>query len=295
MSLLAGCQGGMGGGDVLVKAWGKPLIMRRVFESRLAERAPECQQDPDQGCAELKKNLLGLMIEEALLLAYAEKKGVEVANGDLKDIERVFLEEYRGAGEVIQHMGIDLDRWRTAVQGQLQMHLLLDEVLKDVEVNDQDVEAYYRDHREFFVQPREVRVRQIVLDHGEEAAEILKRLKKGADFSYLAKQYSLGPEAATGGDLGFLRPSQMPLELEEVAFSLNAGEFSEVIPSAYGFHIVLVEDRREPRELSLSEVEEEIRRRLFNEKAQRAYEVWLRKKWDEAKVEILDSTLASMD
>jgi peptidyl-prolyl cis-trans isomerase C len=291
--LVTHCQGGAQGEDVLVRAWGKPLIMRATFRDRLAQEAPECQEKQDQACAELRRNLLDLMIREALLLKYSERRGMTVSESDLRDAQELFLEDYSGAEELPQRMGVDWQRWRGMLEGQLRIQLLLEEILQDVAVDDEQVAAYYRDHRELFVQPREVRVYRIVAAQNEDAVELLRRLKKGAEFSFLAKQYSLGPEAALGGDLGFLRPGQMPLELEEAAFSLEVGQVSEVIPSAYGFHILRVEERREPRELPLREVKEEIRNLLLHDKAQRRLETWLKEQRGQAKVKILDSALAT--
>ena len=55
-----------------------------------------------------------------------------------------------------------------------------------------------------------------------------------------------------------------------------------------------VEERREPTEQSFPEVKGEIRRRLLSGKVQTAYGEWLRKRWEEAQIEILDSTLTSI-
>jgi parvulin-like peptidyl-prolyl isomerase len=71
--------------------------------------------------------------------------------------------------------------------------------------------------------------------------------------------------------MGVLGPAQMPPELAEAAFSLEAGQTNEVVPSAYGFHMVGVEEQRAPRKIEFSETAAEIRRRPLGEKLQRSY------------------------
>ena len=57
---------------------------------------------------------------------------------------------------------------------------------------------------------RKVRARQIVVADGEEAIQILKRLKKGESFEKVAMEKSLGPEKVQGGDLGYFSQGEKP-------------------------------------------------------------------------------------
>lgn len=171
------------------------------------------------------------------------------------------------------------------------MSRLMEELAKGVKVTSREVVRYFRDHRELFVAPREVRIRQIVVARAEEALRIRNRLKKGEDFARLAQDHSLAPEGALGGDLGYLRPGQMPAELGDVVFSLKEGAVSDVIPSPYGFHIIRVEDHREPRELKFHEVRERIENRIYLQKLQGAYDRWLGEIWQEADIQVLDPAL----
>ncbi len=78
----------------------------------------------------------------------------------------------------------------------------------------------------------------------EERAEALrKRLENGEEFSSLAQEVSEGPNASTGGDLGWFGSGVLLPELEEAVLSLDEGVMSPVLRSAYGFHIFLVEEK----------------------------------------------------
>ena len=73
----------------------------------------------------------------------------------------------------------------------------------------------------------------------ERAQACLRKLRSGADFSELVREYSDEPGAAErGGDLGAFRRGQMVKRFSDAAFALKVGEISEVIETAYGFHVI---------------------------------------------------------
>jgi NIMA-interacting peptidyl-prolyl cis-trans isomerase 1 len=71
------------------------------------------------------------------------------------------------------------------------------------------------------------------------ATECLKKLRSGGDFSELVREYSDEPGAAErGGDLGVFKRAVMVKSFSDAAFALKVGEVSEILETAYGFHIV---------------------------------------------------------
>jgi parvulin-like peptidyl-prolyl isomerase len=96
-----------------------------------------------------------------------------------------------------------------------------------------------------------VHARHILVDTPEEAESILAQLQRGADFATLAKAYS--QDASTkesGGDLGFFpRGILMAPEVEEAAFGMEPGQFSDVVTSSLGYHILQVIERDPVRQL----------------------------------------------
>jgi peptidyl-prolyl cis-trans isomerase C len=86
----------------------------------------------------------------------------------------------------------------------------------------------------------QVHARQILLYNSEEADRVLAQLRSGTDFADLAAQY----DPSAGGDLGwFPKGYLLDPKLDEAAFSLQPGEFSEVIQTAAGYHILQVIER----------------------------------------------------
>jgi parvulin-like peptidyl-prolyl isomerase len=81
-----------------------------------------------------------------------------------------------------------------------------------------------------------------------ETKEIREFLEKGANFAQLAINRSEAPNAPEGGDMGWNGRGILPEHLEDVAFQLEPGEYSEIISNQVGdflvFRILYVEDRR---------------------------------------------------
>jgi peptidyl-prolyl cis-trans isomerase SurA len=78
------------------------------------------------------------------------------------------------------------------------------------------------------------------------AGQILDRLKNGASFSAYARQFSEASTASVGGDLGWVRPEQLPEPIAAALTHMSAGQVSEPIPVAGGVSIIAVQDTRRP-------------------------------------------------
>ncbi|MDZ7374885.1 MAG: peptidylprolyl isomerase [candidate division KSB1 bacterium] len=91
------------------------------------------------------------------------------------------------------------------------------------------------------VRPRDLagamRAYHIMVKTRAEAEEILRQLREGADFEQLARQKSIGPTAAQGGDLGYFFPGDFAPQFDEAIRKLKPGEISEIVETADGYHI----------------------------------------------------------
>ena len=130
----------------------------------------------------------------------------------------------------------------------------------------------------------EVRARHILVDNEDEAKAIIEQLKNGADFAALAKEKSKDPGAADGGDLGYFTKEQMVPEFADVAFKMYPGQLSNPVKTAFGWHIIKLEDKRTKPIPEFEKVREQIEAFLMR-KAQTEYVAKLRQG---AKIERLD-------
>jgi peptidyl-prolyl cis-trans isomerase C len=104
----------------------------------------------------------------------------------------------------------------------------------------------------------EVRARHILVKTEQEAKDLVKQLKGGADFTELAKKSSDGPSAQTGGDLGYFSRGQMVKAFEDVAFALKPGQIADPVQTEFGWHVIKVEDKRNRPVPSFDEVKDQL-------------------------------------
>ena len=80
----------------------------------------------------------------------------------------------------------------------------------------------------------------------ERIDSIYGALKAGADFAEMATKFSQDPGSARkGGVLPWIGPNQTVKEFEDVAYSLQVGQMSEPFESPFGYHIILMKDRKQ--------------------------------------------------
>lgn len=115
------------------------------------------------------------------------------------------------------------------------------------------------------VTPTEAEVDAYIAAHPEldtsksraRAEEILKRLRAGEDFAKLADEFTTDPSGkGRGGELGWFGRGVMVKPFEEAAFALKAGELSGVVETAFGFHVIKVEERRAAKDAAGRDAEE---------------------------------------
>jgi peptidyl-prolyl cis-trans isomerase C len=111
----------------------------------------------------------------------------------------------------------------------------------------------------------EIHARHILVAEQSEAEDIRKQIADGADFAEMAKKHSTGPSGPKGGDLGFFRRKDMVPEFSEAAFKLADGEVSAPVKTQFGWHLIMVVERRKSEPPKLEEVAEELQRQMARE------------------------------
>lgn len=151
------------------------------------------------------------------------------------------------------------------------VELVRDGLARDIEISDDDLRALYKSSELNFTQPERREASHMLLRIPEGAdesaiAQILAdtqslraRVVGGEEFAVLAKEHSQDPGSAiNGGSLGFFERGDMVPVFEEVAFSLQIGEVSEVVQSKFGLHIINLTGIQEARTRTFDEAREEV-------------------------------------
>jgi peptidyl-prolyl cis-trans isomerase C len=77
------------------------------------------------------------------------------------------------------------------------------------------------------------------------AGDILRRIKQGASFEALAREFSICPSKSSGGDLGWFGPGKMAAGFESVVKRLSPGSIGDVTQTQFGYHIIKCTGRKD--------------------------------------------------
>jgi peptidyl-prolyl cis-trans isomerase C len=154
-------------------------------------------------------------------------------------------------------------------------------------ITDDEIKAAYDKETAKVTQTERIRARHILVATEKEANDIEGKLKGGAKFEDLAKQYSLDGSKDYGGDLGYFTAPEMVAEFSKAAFALKQGEVSAPVKTEYGWHVIRLDDRKMGAAQPFDQVKGAIRNVLVRNKVQQI----LAGLQGTAKVEILDADL----
>ncbi|BCR02970.1 peptidylprolyl isomerase [Desulfuromonas versatilis] len=287
--LLVGCEKKTAeSSPVLLQIDGRTVSLeefRRQFEKTL----PPGHSLSVEETEDLQRSFLVQLIDRELALAEAVRLGVVLAPEELEAMVAEYRRDYpEGAfEEMLAERGVSLADWRR----ELEEGLLIEKVVRqaaysDIEVSEEEIAEYYQSHHDEFDRPAQARVRQIVVGDEQEGRTLLEALQAGEDFAFLARNHSLSPDGEDGGDLDFISRGEMPPEFDEAAFSLPVGQLSALVKSDYGYHILLVEERRDALRLSLEQAREQVRDLVLETKQDLAYQQWLQDLRSRAAIEV---------
>ena len=284
---------GSGNGRVveeIVARVNNEIITYSEYQKSESELHDEVRQDC-QGCGqdrlnqlyeERQKNLLRDQIDQSLLEQRAKDLGISVENDVIKRLDQVRQQNNFPTMEALQAavegQGMSWEDYKGNFRNQLlTQEVIRREVGSRVDIGHDDVKKYYDEHKQEFVRPEQVVLADIFLSTEgktpeqvaviqKKANDLLARLKKGDDFSELAKRNSEGPTAKDGGELGAFERGQLSKQLEDTVFALNKNQLTDVIQTKTGFEVLKVLEHFEAGLQPVEKVEPEIENRIYAER-----------------------------
>jgi len=236
--------------------------------------------------------LLDALITEKLVSKEVADKGLVVRDEDvdryidgIKERNKINDDQLKQA---LTQQGLTIESYRAQIREDIQRQQLISrEIRGKVNVTPEEVQRYYEAHKSEYSTPDKVQVAHIVFrlppDASPEqvaaamtkAEEVQGRLKKGADFGELAKEYSEDPSGPNGGDLGWFKKGEMLEPLEKAAETVKVGEVSAPVRTNVGVHIIKVEAREGASHQNLDELAEQIKQQLYNAALEERFQKWL--------------------
>ena len=174
-----------------------------------------------------------------------------------------------GDDEIQAYYDAHQDRFMTPEQVVVEyVELYKSSIAKNIEVSEDEVRAEYELRIEELKEQNTNRVSSILVEEGSKrsaeeakarAEEVVARLKGGADFAELAKEYSDDPVTASrGGDLGIVQPEFFDDAFNNAVAELKEGEFSGPVATQYGIQVLKLTEHRVQELPSLESLRAEI-------------------------------------
>ena len=166
------------------------------------------------------------LVSQVLLAQAARTAGLTIMEADVQSRIDALIASLGGADKLSAWQsahGYDDASFRSSLKRAAEAALMRDKIIAEVPGTTEQVHA-----------------RQILLYNDADAQSVLAQLKAGASFDELAATY----DPVTRGDLGwFPQGYLLDANIETSAFALQPGQFSEVIASVVGFHIIYIVER----------------------------------------------------
>ena len=216
---------------------------------------------------------------EMLLLSFAERHSIRISDAEVQEavqdlIKRQGIENDAQLQQALASTGMTMEDLRENTRRELLWQRVVGrEVQPKVAIDDEELRAYYRNHKEEFRTPEQRLLREVIVLESSDrddtelrrvAEEIRQALAGGGDFDQVVAPYKEKEIASGPIDLDWLRADELESSLSEAAWALSPGDFSAPIAARGGYHILYVAGLREAKLKPLNEVEDLIRRREYN-------------------------------
>jgi parvulin-like peptidyl-prolyl isomerase len=289
--LVAACGGPAGSPNTAATVNGDEITVAEVesqFEAASANPQIAQQLEGDESGdleSQLQAEILTNLIEARLVEQGAEELGIEVAPEEVAEQREKIVEQVGGQeqfDQLVESSGLTEEQLDREFRLIVMQERVQEELTGDVEVTDEQVEAFYEENKE--ARYDVASARHILVETEEEAQEVLRRLDEGEDFGELAGELSTDTgSGAEGGDLGEFTRDRMVPEFADAVFSAEPGDVIGPVETQFGFHVIEVLDRTTA---SLDEVSEDIRAELSQGEGQDVITTWLEEQRAAAEIEV---------
>jgi peptidyl-prolyl cis-trans isomerase SurA len=302
LALSVACTLKTPGGDVAANVDGEKIYradLERYFQMQTAGASQPLSEEQATG---LRLSILETLIDNQILMHRAGKLGLLATDDEVDREYKKAQAPYNDKDfeQVLKERNLSPDDFKREIRRSLTAQKVLNrEVTSKIDISEQDIAAYYNQHKAEFnvIEPRYHMARILVTslpdpqgrdpnkaqNEGEARKKIdavLEKLQAGADFSTLAMTYSEdGTTAANGGDMGIVPESSLQAALKrtdpttrEDILKLKPGQYTPVLrlsdPVGYQIVKLISVEPAGLRELSDQRVQQDIRKQLQDRREQ---------------------------
>ena len=250
------------------------IITRSDYDRAMKQLDDEARQKGAsmQEISTAHKDMLRDLIDQQLWLSKGKELNI---NGETELIKRLdeirkqyHLETLEDLEKSAKEQGVSYEDFKANIRnGIITQSVMRQEIGRKIQFTQGEAQRYFEQHKQEYAQPESVTLAEILISTGTpapsitvpggtqpddpaviakakaKADDIEAKLQAGGDFSQLARTFSDGPTAASGGDLGHFQRGSLAKVLEDKTFALSSGQFTEPIRTRQGYVILKVVKR----------------------------------------------------
>jgi uncharacterized protein (TIGR03435 family) len=281
------------------------VIGRGDYERAQQQLLQEAQRDHvSQAELETRQNdLLRNLIDQRLLLQRGKELNISPDAEVAREMDAIrttnHLATTADLERAVGSSGTSIEDFKANLRNTIIVRTVVsDEVAPNLRITTSQEQAYYDQHKQDFAQPEQVRLSEILIPTPDnptdfqitqaqsQADQIVAKLKAGASFEALARQYSSGPNAATGGDLGAFGPGTLPKPLADQTASLKPDEVTAPVRTRQGFVLLKVTEYQAAGTPPFSVLDNQVKSAMYEKAIQPALRTYLTALRAKARIEI---------
>lgn len=246
-------------------------IIAKVFEIEISA------QDLDRECSKIqdpelifgRKSALKRLIDRCLLYVQAVESGIQATDLEYDNAMLELIEQE-------EPLGLSSEIMKELSAGDMEMLIRRQIIVqkyvkslcpKDIPISNQKLQEFYEESKEIFQSSERVRCSHILVsnkngDAKDKAFKLRELIHTAADFNRYSKACSDCPSNVSCGDLGWFHKGKMIPEIDKVAFSMQIGEISQPFASEYGYHILMLTERKDFYIVPFDDIKESLYARL---------------------------------
>ncbi|MCP4623176.1 MAG: hypothetical protein GY850_06550 [bacterium] len=250
----------------------------------------------------IQKQAIETQINKTLLFAEAERNNIQPSPDKIKTEMDAIVGRFPSLEAFEQKLvsvGLQKEQIEKDIEQQIKIDILVGQSIADVEITitEDETSAFYKENPKNFETPEQVQASHILFKFEEndpqstkdqkrlEMAGLLGRIEKGTDFADMARNHSDCPSKERGGDLGFFERGKMVKAFEKAAFSLKAGELSDIVESPFGYHLIKVTEHKAGETVQYDDVKDQIAEHLKQLKSQESFLTYIEQLRETAEIE----------
>jgi peptidyl-prolyl cis-trans isomerase SurA len=242
---------------------------------------------------QVRRYVLQTLIDEKITHAKAKELGITITDAEIdNEIERIKKDNNLTQEQLLENLksqGISHESFRKKIRHDIeQMRLTQFEINSKIVISEEAIQKYYEEHKDEFKTGNRVHLATIILIQQDSsnraetmslyktADVIMARLKNGQKFERLAAEFSEGPGADDGGDLGVFDLSSLDPVLKAVVEKMSPGEVSRPIKRSFGIQIIKLIDKQDASNNLSANIKDSIRQRLYRIEIKKRYDTWIK-------------------